>query len=152
AVNYNVRYYPLCREMKERVAGGAVGRVLSVTGSYTQDWLVYPDDYNWRVAPDGGTNLRAVADIGTHWMDLARYVVGREVHSVTADLATFHRQRNEPVGPAETFSGPGARVATRSVEMTTEDYGAVLLRFDEVIRGAFHVSQAFAGRKNRLLL
>ena len=43
AVNYNVRYYPLCHEIRERIAGGALGRVLSVTGSYVQDWLLYPD-------------------------------------------------------------------------------------------------------------
>ncbi|HZW31206.1 MAG TPA: Gfo/Idh/MocA family oxidoreductase, partial [Isosphaeraceae bacterium] len=71
AVNYNIRYYPLCRQVRERIASGTLGRVLSVTGSYVQDWLLYPEDYNWRVEPDGRTNLRAVADIGTHWMDLA---------------------------------------------------------------------------------
>ena len=76
AVNYNVRFYPLCLEMRDRVARGDLGRILSVTGSYTQDWLLLPDDYNWRVEPDGGTNLRAVADIGTHWMDLAQFVAG----------------------------------------------------------------------------
>jgi predicted dehydrogenase len=152
AVNYNVRYYPLCHEMRQRVARGDVGDVLSVTGSYTQDWLLYPDDYNWRVEPDGGTNLRAVADIGTHWMDLAQYVVGRPIRAVLADLATFHRRRNKPVGPSETFSGPGGRGATRPVDVSTEDFGAVLFRMGDGARGAFHVSQTFAGRKNRLLL
>ena len=77
AVNYNIRYYPLCHEIRERIAGGSLGRVLSVTGSYVQDWLLYPEDYNWRVEPDGRTNLRAVADIGTHWMDLAQFLIGR---------------------------------------------------------------------------
>ena len=96
AVNYNVRFYPLCHEIRARVARGDLGRVLSVTGSYTQDWLLKPDDYNWRVEPDGGTNLRAVADIGTHWMDLAQFVVGRPIRSVLADLATFHTERRRP--------------------------------------------------------
>src|SRR5262249_38043926 len=152
AVNYNVRFYPLCHELHARVLRGDVGDVLSVTGSYTQDWLLYPDDYNWRVEPDGGTNLRAVADIGTHWMDLAQYVVGRPILAVMADLATFHRRRNRPVGPSETFSGPGDRGATRPVDVSTEDFGAVLFRMGDGARGAFHVSQTFAGRKNRLLL
>ena len=39
AVNYNVRYYPLCREIRERVKRGDLGRLLSITGSYVQDWL-----------------------------------------------------------------------------------------------------------------
>ena len=112
---------------------GALGRVLSVTGSYVQDWLLYPDDYNWRVEPDGGTNLRAVADIGTHWMDLAQFVIGLPIRAVIADLATFHPRRLKPVGPAETFSGRRERALGRrpeTVEITTDDHAAVLLRFD----------------------
>jgi predicted dehydrogenase len=154
AVNYNIRYYPLCRELRERIAAGTLGRVLSVTGSYVQDWLLYPDDYNWRVEADGGTNLRAVADIGTHWMDLAQYLIGMPIRSVNADLATFHPRRLKPTGPTDTFTGStanGQRPA-REVEIATDDHAAVLLRFDSGVRGAFHVSQVTAGRKNRLTI
>jgi predicted dehydrogenase len=153
AVNYNVRFYPLCHEMRTRVARGDIGRVLSVTGSYTQDWLLYREDYNWRVEPDSGTNLRAVADIGTHWMDLAQYVIGQPIRAVLADLATFHAERKRPVGPSETFSGSGTRGgAFRSVPITTDDYAAVILRIGQDIRGLFYVSQMTAGRKNRVVL
>jgi predicted dehydrogenase len=152
AVNYNVRYYPLCHEMRDRVARGDLGRVLSVTGSYTQDWLLQPYDYNWRVEPDGGTNLRAVADIGTHWMDLAQFVVGQSIRSVLADLATVHVSRRRPAGPSETFGNAGNRGKAQWVPVTTEDYAAVLLRFEEDVRGSFHVSQVTAGRKNRLAI
>jgi predicted dehydrogenase len=155
AVNYNIRYYPLCREIRQRITSGTLGRVLSVTGSYVQDWLLYPEDYNWRVEPDGRTNLRAVADIGTHWMDLAQFLIGRPIRAVNADLATFHTQRLKPTGPADTFSGPAATAGSptaRAVAITTEDHAAVLLRFDDGVRGAFHVSQVTAGRKNRLTI
>ncbi len=151
-VNYNVRFYPHCQEMRARVARGDIGRVLSVTGSYTQDWLLFPTDYNWRVEPDGGTNLRAVADIGTHWMDLAQFVTGQPITSVLADLMTVVPERRKPTGPSDTFSGPGRIQATQPVPITTEDFGAVLLRLANGARGAFHVSQTFAGRKNRLVL
>ncbi len=152
AVNYNVRFYPLCHEMRARVERGDLGRVHSVTGSYTQDWLLHPADYNWRVEADGGTNLRAVADIGTHWMDLAQFVVGRPIVSVLADLATVHPERRRPSGPAETFAGANRTTETLPVRITTEDYAAVLLGFEDGARGSFHVSQVHAGRKNRLLL
>jgi predicted dehydrogenase len=152
AVNYNVRFYPLCQEMRARVARGDVGRVLSVTGSYTQDWLLRPDDYNWRVESDGGANLRAIADIGTHWMDLAQFVVDAPIESVCADLATFLPRRFRPTGSSETFQGRRASKASEEVAVSTEDYGAVLLRMTGGIRGEFHVSQMFAGRKNRLFL
>ena len=154
AVNYNVRYYPLCHEIRERVARGDLGRLLSITGSYVQDWLLYSRDYNWRVEPGGPANLRAVADIGTHWMDLVQFISGLQIRAVSADLATFHSRRSRPVGPAETFTGSENpnRSPAQDVEITTDDYGAVLLRFDGGARGLFHVSQMTAGRKNRLTI
>jgi predicted dehydrogenase len=150
AVHYNIRFYPLCHEMRERVARGDIGEILSVNGSYTQDWLLLPTDYNWRVEPDGGTNLRAVADIGTHWMDLAQFVTGRAIVSVLADLATFRPVRQRPAGPSETFSRESG--AGIPVTILTEDYAAILLRLDGGARGAFQVSQMVAGRKNRLAI
>ncbi len=152
AVNYNIRFYPLCHEIRDRIARGDIGRVLSITGSYTQDWLLRQDDYNWRVEPDGGTNLRAVADIGTHWMDLAQFLVGDSIQSVFAELATFWEERRRPTGSSETFrtASETAAPTTIPVRIITEDYAAVLLRFGSGSRGSFHVSQTSAGRKNRL--
>jgi predicted dehydrogenase len=155
AVNYNIRYYPLCRELRERIASGALGRVLSVTGSYVQDWLLFSEDYNWRVEADGRTNLRVVADIGTHWMDLAQFVVGAPIRAVFAELATFHPRRYRPTGPTDTFTGPSgtaSRAAAQSVEVVTDDHASVMLRFEGGARGSFHVSQVTAGRKNRLTI
>jgi predicted dehydrogenase len=155
AVNYNIRYYPLCHEIRERIASGSLGRVLSVTGSYVQDWLLYPADYNWRVEPDGRTNLRAVADIGTHWMDLAQFLTGAPIRAVNADLATFHPRRYKPSGTVDTFGSSSTHAGSpvsESVHIKTEDYAAVLARFDGGVRGAFHVSQVTAGRKNRLTI
>jgi predicted dehydrogenase len=140
AVNYNIRYYPLCQEIRERIARGTLGRVLSITGSYVQDWLLDPADYNWRVEADGRTNLRAVADIGTHWMDLAEFLIGAPIGAVNADLATFHSHRLRPIGPTDTFSGSTANSGphpARAVAITTEDHAAILLRFGAGVRGAF---------------
>jgi predicted dehydrogenase len=137
AVNYNVRFYPLCHEMKARIARGDIGRVLSVTGSYTQDWLLLPTDYNWRVEPDNATNLRAVADVGTHWMDLAQFVTGLKIERVLADLATFHPERRKPLGGSETFTGSAAAERpTEPVKIVTEDYGAVLMRLSGTSGGS----------------
>ncbi len=155
AVNYNVRYYPLCHEIRERIARGALGRVLSVTGSYVQDWLLYPTDYNWRVEPDGQTNLRAAADIGTHWMDLAQFMVGSPICALCADLATFHPRRLKPGGPTDTFGGSSettGQPSASAIDISTDDHTAVLLKFEGGAHGSFHVSQVTAGRKNRLTI
>lgn len=149
AVCYNIRFYPLCLEMRERIATGALGDILHVTGSYTQDWLLYDTDFNWRVLAEEGGELRALADIGTHWLDLAQHVTGLQVEEVCADLKTVHPVRRRPRGSVETFQGKlGGTTPTESVPITTEDYGSVLLHLERGARGVFTVSQVAAGRKN----
>jgi predicted dehydrogenase len=152
AVNYNVRFYPLCLEARQRLADGQIGRVLHVTGSYLQDWLLYDTDFNWRVLAEEGGALRAIADIGTHWLDLVTWITGLEVESVCADLQTFLPTRRRPTGGVETFQAklPGGPRATETIAVDTEDYGSVLLRFRGEATGCFTVSQVSAGRKNCL--
>ncbi|MBI5811681.1 MAG: Gfo/Idh/MocA family oxidoreductase, partial [Meiothermus silvanus] len=106
AVNYNLRFYPLCLQAREMVRRGEIGEVFHVKGSYVQDWLLYPTDFNWRVLAEDGGELRAIGDIGTHWLDLVTFITGLEVEEVMADLYTVHpiRQR-PPAGSVETFSG-----------------------------------------------
>jgi predicted dehydrogenase len=151
AVNYNIRFYPLNLEARERVRGGGVGKVHHVVGSYVQDWLLLDTDYNWRVLAGEGGELRAVADIGTHWLDLVHAITGLEVEAVCSDLMTVHPVRRRPKGEVETFSGKLAKEADlEPVPITTEDYGAILIRFKGGARGTLVVSQVTAGRKNCL--
>ncbi len=152
-VNYNIRFYPLCAEVRSRLQAGALGDVLHINGSYVQDWLLKQTDYNWRVLADEGGALRAVADIGTHWLDLIRWMSGLEVEEVLADLVTFYPTRMRPGGEVVTFSGKDAQpsdAAGQQVNITTDDYGAILLKFVGGARGTLHVSQVTAGRKNCL--
>jgi predicted dehydrogenase len=148
-VCYNVRFYPLNLEARDRVARGEVGRIFAINGSYVQDWLFNDTDYNWRVLSDQGGALRAVADIGTHWMDLVSSISGLEIESVLADLNTVHPVRKRPKGEVETFSGKlGGQRETEPVAIDTEDYGCVMFRFKGGARGSLWVSQVTAGRKN----
>ena len=104
AVNFNIRFYPLHQHVREFVADGGLGDVRFVTGHYFQDWLLLDTDWNWRLEPDKGGSLRAVGDIGSHWIDLVQFLTGRQIVAVMADLATFVGLRQEPQGPVETFS------------------------------------------------
>ncbi len=149
AVNFNVRFYPLNQHLREAVAAGDLGDVRFVTGHYFQDWLLHDTDWNWRLEPDKAGSLRAVGDIGSHWLDLASFITGLPIVAVMADLATFVDARQEPRGPVETFSTERARdTVTRPI--TTEDVATILLRFANGARGAVAVSQISAGRKNSL--
>lgn len=151
-VAYNIRFYPLCHEAAARVSAPQFGQVLHITGSYVQDWLLKETDFNWRVSAEDGGELRAVADIGTHWLDLVQFISGNRIVAVCADLQTVHSSRMRPIGGAQTFSdspidGPGG---TESIPIQTEDAGSILLRFSDGSRGCLHVSQTTAGRKNCL--
>lgn len=153
AVNYNLRFYPLSIHARSLVKSGAIGNVLHVHGSYVQDWLLYPTDFNWRVLRQEGGELRAVGDIGTHWLDLVAFVTGLEVEAVMADLMTVHETRlKPPSGSVETFSGTQGQqpVEREPVPIDTEDFGAILLRLRGGARGVLTVSQVTAGRKNCL--
>jgi predicted dehydrogenase len=104
AANFNIRYYPVNQHAHDLVTGGEVGDVRLVTGRYFQDWLLLESDWNWRLQPERGGSLRAVGDIGSHWLDLTAFITGRRVVAVMAELATFIGARREPTGPVETFS------------------------------------------------
>ena len=156
AVAYNIRFYPLCHEVADRFRNSetsGAGELLHVSGSYVQDWLLHETDFNWRVLAEDGGELRAIADIGTHWLDLVQFIVGQKVISVLADLRTVHASREQPIGRVETFSGKSGDAKpreTKSVPITTEDCGSVMLRFANGGNGCLWVSQTTAGRKNCL--
>ena len=149
AVNFNIRFYPLNQHLRAAIADGALGEIRLVTGHYLQDWLLHDTDWNWRLEPDQGGSLRAVGDIGSHWLDLMAFVSGQPVTAVMADLATFVDVRRMPTGSVETFST--ARSAeTLARPMATEDAATILLRFANGARGLLAVSQVSPGRKNSL--
>ena len=151
AVNFNIRYYPLMRQVRTMVRKGDVGQIFAVQGSYLQDWLFHPTDYNWRLEPDQSGQSRAIADIGSHWMDLIEHVTGLKITDVCADFATFHKIRKKPLRPIETYAGKVLKPEDyQDVPINTEDYATVLFRFENSGRGVMTVNQVAAGRKNRL--
>ena len=150
AVNFNIRFYPVNQHVRQIVGAGELGAVRLVTGRYFQDWLLLESDWNWRLQPDRGGALRAIGDIGSHWLDLAAFLTGLRIRAVMADLATFVPVRREPTGPVETFATERA-AATVPRDIATEDVATVLLRFDNGARGSVAVSQISAGRKNSLV-
>ncbi len=144
-VCYNIRFYPLNLEARSRAQ--EMGRIHSVVGRYVQDWLLYDTDYNWRVLSSEGGSLRAVSDIGTHWMDLVCSITGLQAEAVFADLSIVHPVRKRPVGEVATYASTEGQDLL-DVPIETEDCGCVILRMKGGARMALWVSQVTAGRKN----
>jgi predicted dehydrogenase len=147
STNFNIRFYPIVQEARERVRAGELGEVWHVHGGYLQDWLALPTDWNWRLEPEKAGELRAVGDIGSHWLDLAQFVTGLRVTEVFADLATALPVRQRPLGEVETFARADD-VEREDAPMSTEDLAHILVRFENGARGSCVLSQISTGRKN----
>jgi predicted dehydrogenase len=151
AINFNIRMYPLAQQARSMVQSGELGDLFILQGSYLQDWLLLPTDWNWRLEPQYGGTLRAVGDIGSHWLDLLTFITGLHVEEVYADFKTFHPIRKKPAKPVETYTG---KLLTPEdyidQPIHTEDYATVILHYENGVRGVLTVSQVSSGRKNRL--
>ncbi|MGD0180801.1 MAG: Gfo/Idh/MocA family oxidoreductase [Terriglobales bacterium] len=149
-VCHNLRFYPMVQQMRAMREAGDLGEIIVVQGTYFQDWLLYETDWNWRVDAKAGGPSRCMADIGSHWFDLAEHVTGLRVSSLCADLQTFHPTRKQPKRSVETFANKllGAEDYIETA-VETEDFGAVIFRMGARARGSVAASQVSAGRKNR---
>lgn len=148
-VAFNYRHYPLIAEIKHHLSMQTYGKVNLVYGGFLQDWLLRNTDYNWRLEPKYNGASRALADIGSHWCDTVQYILGKRIVKVFADLKTVHAKRlkqKEKANLSETYSD----ASYEEIPMETEDYGSVLVHFEDGIQGVFTISQVSAGRKNKL--
>jgi predicted dehydrogenase len=146
-VCFNYRHFPLVQELRARMASE---RPHLVRGAYLQDWLLYEDDWSWRLDSARNGVSRVVADIGSHWLDLVEHVLGERVVGVCARVGVLHETRVRPTSERSTFArgnGDGVRF-----DVDTEDFASALVRFSGGALGSFTVSQVTAGRKNRLQL
>jgi predicted dehydrogenase len=151
AVCFNIRFNPVVHHARAMVREGQIGTPRLVHGSYLQDWLLLDTDWNWRLDPAASGRLRAVADIGSHWLDLVSFVTGAQVSEVFADLTTFLPVRRRPTDSVQTFTADRiGEVPREDVAVASEDAAGILLRFDDGARGVLTVSQVSAGRKNAL--
>lgn len=133
-VTYNYTGYPLVRQMRHMVQGGAIGRVRKVVVEYHQGWLATAVETRgskqaaWRVDPSRSGAAGAMGDIGSHAENLLSTVTGLEIESLCVDLSAM---------------GPGR---------TLDDDGHMLLRFRGGARGVLMASQICAGSENDLRL
>jgi predicted dehydrogenase len=144
------RGYPMIRQARRMVAGGALGELRLIDGGYVQDWLADPAAWNWRIDPSASGPSRAIADIGTHLADTVEFVSGQRIEAVFADLATFIPIRPRPNRERVAFEAApaGDDEATTEVTIETEDAATLLVRMEGGARGSFIVSQVSPGRKN----
>jgi predicted dehydrogenase len=150
-VCFNYRHFPLVQELRSLLASGGDGPVHLLHGVYLQDWLLRPDDWNWRLDSTRAGASRATGDIGSHWIDLAQHVTGDVITSVTAQLGTlFDERMRPPEGDRQTFAQSDGRGTPMRVD--TEDMAVALFKTQRGVLGSVTISQVSAGWKNHLVL
>lgn len=149
AVTYNVRYHQAVQRARELIRGGRFGRPLLIHGSYLQEFHVLPVKYDWRYDPEQSGGMRAVTEIGSHWIDTAQYISGRKVTSVSASFAAFWPERNLVNGIMEKAApGDGAQ----KIHVDSEDAACITFRYEDGAMGSVMLSEISPGRGNRLAL
>ncbi len=173
ALTLNVRYHMACQRAREIIGSGALGRPVLIHGNYLQEFGALPAALDWRFVPELGGSMRAVTEIGSHWVDIAQYISGDRISAVSAQFATFHPIRKvvDGVMAAEEESGQAKEgsaeqtadktvgqtekikdAAGAVVQVTSEDAAAVNLRFASGAIGSVMLSEISQGRGNRLSL
>lgn len=150
-VNYNYRHYPLVKKMQNQVQEG-LGKLFHIQGHYLQDWMLFENDYSWRVDPEKGGKSRVVADIGSHFCDLLQYLTGKKIKRLIANTKIVHPERKRPLSEVKSFAQAEKEVEYESYQVETEDYASVLFELEDGTAGNFTVSQVDAGHKNDLFI
>lgn len=148
-VAFNYRRTPAIAMAKKLIDEGAIGEVLNFRGTYLQDWSADPSGpLSWRFQKDiAGSG--ALGDIGTHVVDIARYLVG-DIASVSAIAITYIDNRPIQEGGLDKL-GAAERVsdAPRG-PVDVDDEILTLLRFSDGAVGSLEATRNAHGRNNFL--
>ena len=136
-VGFNYRRIPALALARRLVEQGRVGALRHVRAVYLQDWLTDADaPFTWRMqAERAGSG--ALGDLGAHIVDLAHYLTGDVITSVSALAATFTAKRT-PVGGAQ------------AEPVTVDDATLFIARLGSGAVASFEATRCAAGRKNGL--
>ena len=132
---HNYRRVPAVVLARQWLAEGRLGVIRHFRGAYLQDWIVDPAfPLVWRLRREQAGS-GALGDIGSHVVDLARYLVG-EITEVSAALETFVKTRPLPDRPG------------RSGTVSVDDAVVACLRFAGGALGTLEATRMAPGRKN----
>lgn len=144
-VAFNNRYYESTERMRETVQSEAFGEPFLIHGHYFQEFHMLPAPYSWRYSGEGGQRLRAVTEIGSHFIDLFRYLTGLEVEQVSAVFSRAYPQRYLREG----LMYPTGKEQEK-VWVDSEDAAMVTFRLEGGVLASAVFSEVSPGRSNDL--
>ena len=141
-VGFNIRSYLQCQKARQLVQDGQLGRLLLIHGSYLQEFGAEPAFWSWRYESD----LHAVTEIGSHWLDLAQYISGQKITAVSAVFDHFHPVRYKKGGLL--YNAPQEDAET--VNVPSEDVALIHFRTEKGAIGSVVLSELSHGHANEL--
>lgn len=145
-INFNVRFHDACEEIKGSIESGEIGKINLIHGSYLQEFHALPADYSWRYQDELAGPTRATSEIGSHWIDLARYLTGLEIVEVSANYGKFNPERYV----RDNMMYADEEEHTEKIHVNSDDCATVLLRFSNGAIGNIVLSEISHGRNNQL--
>ena len=104
-VNLIYRNCTALQRAREIVVSGGIGEVRHFEASYLQNWLVGPQQGDWRSEERWLWRLSsahgsrgALGDIGIHIVDFATYAAASDIVSMTGRLGVFSKAPNDRIG------------------------------------------------------
>ena len=149
ALTFNVRYHMAVQKARQIIASGEFGRPLLIHGNYMQEFNAFPAPLDWRYKPELAGTMRAVSEIGSHWIDLAQYISGKKVTAVSALFGNFHPDRILADGM---MYPTDADVKGEPIHIVSEDAAALTFQYEDGAMGNVLLSEISPGRGNRLTL
>ena len=146
AVNFNVRYHEACQRFQKKIQAGELGRLILLHGTYEQEFHVLPAEYSWRYMEETAGPMRATTEIGSHWIDLARFLTGLEITSVSASFGRFTPERYVKDGMMYEEALPGSEKVT----VDSDDAVVCAFRLYNGALGSLFLSEVTHGRSNDL--
>lgn len=146
AVNFNVRFYDACRQAREAISAPDFGDVFLIHGSYLQEFHALPAEYSWRYKPELAGPMIATTEIGSHWIDLARFWTGLEIMEVSANYGRLAPERHLSEG----MLYKAQKEDKDKITVAAEDAAVISLRFSNGAIGNLLLSEVSHGRINSI--
>lgn len=148
-VAFNYRRTPAVALARKYIAEGRIGKILNFRGTYLQDWSADPNSpLSWRFSKKiAGSGT--LGDIGTHVVDMARYLVG-EIQAVNAMTKTYIPTRRLQAGGVDKLGAAEKSTDGPRGVVDVDDEVLTMLRFESGAIGSIEATRNAYGRNNFL--
>lgn len=132
-LNFNRRQDEGIQVLRDLLAEGEIGSPVSVFGHYRQQWNASPSGLDWRYDPSQVGPTRTVVEIGSHWLDLAHFVLGAEITEANATLGYMGERDYEVAGEKGRVTPPN------------DDFFMAMLKFENGVIGQVYGTELSHG-------